>query len=80
MVYKQLFAGRLHVKMIELISDSAEKGDVLVDKGYHNRIGRLIGRVTAKRHHGGDRKNELLEINKSDPMKIINNQDKILKG
>ena len=55
LAYKQLFAGRLHVKMIELISDSVEKGDVL---GYHDRIGRLIGRVTAKAHHGGDRKSE----------------------
>ena len=52
MVYKQLFAGRLHVKMIELISDSAEKDDVLGDEGYHDFIGCLIGKVTAKGHHG----------------------------
>lgn len=52
MAYKQLFSGRLHVKMIELISDSAEKGD----EGYYDSIWRLIGRVTGKGHHGEDRK------------------------
>ena len=39
--HKQLFTGRLHEIMIELISDSSEKGDVLGDKVYHNRIERL---------------------------------------
>ncbi|RLA19930.1 MAG: hypothetical protein DRQ62_11225 [Gammaproteobacteria bacterium] len=36
--YRQLFGGRLYVKMIELFNDSAEKGNVLGDEGYHNRI------------------------------------------
>jgi len=58
LAYKQLFEGRLHVKMIELFNDSAEKGDVLGDEGFHRRIERLIGRVTIKGHHGGDRKSE----------------------
>ena len=58
MAYKKLFEGRLHGKMIELFNDSAEKGDVLGDEGYHRRIERLTGRVTTKGHHGGDRKSE----------------------
>ena len=56
MAYKQLFEGRLHGKMIELFNDSAKKGNVLGNEGYHRRIERLIGRLTAKGHHGGDRK------------------------
>ena len=58
LAYKQLFEGRLHVKIIELLNDSAEKGDVLGDEGFHSRIERLIGRVTIKGRHGGDRKSE----------------------
>ena len=49
--YKQLFEGRIHVKMIELFNNSAEKGDVLGDEGYHKRIERLIDRVTTRGHH-----------------------------
>ena len=61
LAYKQLFEGRLHEKMIELFNDSAEKGDVLGDQSYHRRIERLIGRVTIKGHHGGDRKSEIFK-------------------
>jgi putative transposase len=56
--YKQLFEGRLPIKMIELINNSAEKGDVLGDESYHNQIERIIGRVTIRGRHGGDRKSE----------------------
>ena len=44
--------------MIELFNESTEKDDVLGDNGYHERIESLISRVTAKGHHGGDRKSE----------------------
>jgi len=54
--YKQLFECRLHVKTIELFNESAEKGNVMGDQGYHRKIEHLIGRVTIKGQHGGDRK------------------------
>ena len=57
--YNQLFEDRLHVKMIALFNDSAEKGDVLGDERFHQYIGRMIGRVTVKGRYGGDRKSEL---------------------
>ena len=56
--YNQLFEDGLHVKIIALFNDSAEKGDVLGDESYHQHIGRMIGRVTVKGHHEGDRKSE----------------------
>lgn len=58
LAYKQLFSGRLNVKTIKLFNESAERGDVLGGKSYHNRIKSLIGRVTVKGRHGGDRKSE----------------------
>ena len=58
LAHKQLFEGRLPVKVIALFNDSAEKGDVLGAEGYHDHIGHLIGRVTAKGQHGGDRKSK----------------------
>ncbi len=56
--YKQLFESRLHLKIIELFNNSAEKGDVLGDEDYHNRIEHLISWMTMKGRHGGDRKSE----------------------
>ncbi len=58
LAYKQLFKGRLHENVIKRFYDSAEKGNVVGDEQFCDRIERLIGRTPIKGHHGGDRKSE----------------------